>query len=308
MVDLLDSCALPPPGACLAVAVSGGPDSMALAWLLRERPGLVALTVDHGLRPESGAEAERVGRWLAAWGVAHHILRADVPRPQAGLQAWARALRHRLMAALCGQRGIAHLALAHHADDQAETLVFRLAKGSGLTGLAGMRSVQAMDGLTLVRPLLAARKADLLALCAQQGVPFVRDPSNASLRFARVRLRSALEVEGGTGPRLARTAARLARADAALEAWAQEAWSARAHVEGGTTTLDLDGLPEEVRLRLLALAMGRLAPSPYGPPLEKLERLTAVLAEPAPFRRRTLAGVVVSRSPQGHAVLTRERR
>jgi tRNA(Ile)-lysidine synthase len=290
----------------LAVAVSGGPDSMALAWLLRARAGLVALTVDHGLRPEAADEAARVGTWLAPWGVAHHVLTAHTPPPRTGVQAWARDLRYRLMADFCARAGIAHLATAHHADDQAETLAHRLAKGSGLDGLVGIRPVQDLNGLTLIRPLLGAGKADLAALCAREGIPHVADPSNRNTDFARVRLRRALQAEGGTSGRLARTAARLARAADALEAWTDTEWAARALEGGGRITLRLDGAHPEIALRLLRRAAQALAPSAYGPKLERLEALAADLAAPGPFRRRTLGGVVFARGPDGAAILARE--
>lgn len=297
---------LPEPGPPLAVGASGGPDSMALCWLLRERPGLVALTVDHGIRAGSADEATQVGRWLAPWGVEHHVLAADEAPPGAGVQAWARDMRYRLMAEFCRTRGIAQLAVAHHAGDQAETLLHRLAKGSGLTGLAGMRPVQELGDLTLLRPLLGAMKADLLALCAEHGIPCVEDPSNANTGFARVRLRAALEAEGATTQRLANTASRLARAEDALEAMADEAWAARVAQEPRGLVLDLAGLYPEIALRILRRAAQELAPSAYGPRLERMEALATDLAAPGSFRRRTLGGVLYDRDGQSHVILQPE--
>lgn len=183
----------------LAVAVSGGPDSLALALLAKswtdERGGtLVALTVDHGLRPESAAEARQVGRWLGARGIGHRILRWCGPKPGAGLQAEARAARYALMTGWCRARGVLHLLLGHQREDQAETVLMRLERGSGLDGLAAMPRLAERDGVRLLRPLLAVPRARLIALLEAAGQPFIEDPSNLNPAFARVRLRAALSV------------------------------------------------------------------------------------------------------------------
>lgn len=290
------------------VAVSGGPDSMALAWLLHQHGPIKAVTVDHGLRRESGEEAAQVGRWLAAWGAEHYILKTDEPPPKTRVQEWARALRYRLMARFCAKHGAQYLVLAHHADDQAETLVFRLAKGSGLDGLAGMHPKQKFENIMLVRPLLDVSKADLLALCEKERIPFVCDPSNHAPRFARVRVRHALEAEGATRKRLAKTAARLARAQEALEIWTDKAWQERAEKRDNMILLSLTDLPLEIVLRLLDRACACLAPhSPYGPELQKLEIVAQDFIDLCtPFRRRTLGGVVFTKQPDGRIKLSPE--
>src|SRR5262245_21437394 len=146
----------------LAVAVSGGSDSLALTlllhdWARRQRGVLTALTVDHGLRPEAAAEARQVARWLRARGIRHRVLtwRPAGEARRGGLQAAARAARYRLLGAWCRANGVLHLALAHHREDQAETLLLRLARGSGLDGLAAMAAVSEREGVRLIRPLLA---------------------------------------------------------------------------------------------------------------------------------------------------------
>lgn len=226
----------------VAVAVSGGPDSMALLALTRDwaRPRGVhvyALTVDHALRLESAAEAAQVGQWIAQYfpEVQHRIIRRDAALiPPHKIQEQARADRYRLMAAQCQQHEIAHLLLAHHRDDQAETFLMRLCKGSGLDGLAGMKAQTMREGVQVVRPLLAFDKAALLACCAASGIPFVQDPSNGQQKFSRARLRAVQDVlarEGLRVSRLAATAMRMARARTALEFFAQQAWQA-ALIEG----------------------------------------------------------------------------
>lgn len=184
----------------LAVAVSGGPDSMGLALLLAEwahgRNGqVVAITVDHGLRLESTAEAQQVGHWLARLpGVTHRILTWSGPKPERGIQAAAREARYRLLATHCRDNGILHLCLAHHRDDQIETHRLRAGHGSGTLGLAGMSAIRPLDGVRLLRPLLGIAKAELLALLTARGQPWIDDPSNTNPAFERVRLRASADT------------------------------------------------------------------------------------------------------------------
>jgi len=183
------------PRPVIAVAVSGGSDSMALALLLDEwanhRDGRIeAITVDHGLRPESKVEAAQVGRWLSARRVTRHtILHWADPKPEAGLQAAARAARYRLLSEHCVTRGILHLCLAHHLDDQIETRAMRAARQSGPAGLAGMSAVREWGGVRLLRPLLGIAKHDLRATLTARGQDWIEDPSNRNPAFERARLR-----------------------------------------------------------------------------------------------------------------------
>ncbi|MDB5589813.1 tRNA lysidine(34) synthetase TilS, partial [Enterovirga sp.] len=203
------------PGPILA-AVSGGPDSTALlhglaAWSRAEpgRPPLVAATVDHGLRAAARDEAEAVGAAAAALGVPHHILTWTRPDGGAVSQARARAARYRLLGELAGSLGCAALATAHTLDDQAETVLLRMAAGSGLAGLAAMRPITGRGAVRLHRPLLAVPKARLVATCRAQGWFFATDPSNADPRHARPRWRAlmpGLAAEGLDARRLARLA------------------------------------------------------------------------------------------------------
>ena len=181
----------------LAVAVSGGPDSLALTLLLAEwthsRNGrLDALTVDHRLREGSTAEAQQVGRWLAQLpGVKHRILTWSDPKPETGIQAAARDARYRLLAGYCRDHAILHLCVAHHRDDQHETHRLRAGHGSGAVGLAGMSAIRSLDGVRLLRPLLGIAKAGLLALLTARDQAWIADPSNGNPAFERVRLRAA---------------------------------------------------------------------------------------------------------------------
>lgn len=258
------------------VAVSGGPDSMALLWLAaRAWPGRVAaVTVDHQLRAESADEAAMVSHWCADEGIAHATLTPD--RPVTGnVQAWARALRYRLIEAWRAAQGIDWIMTAHHADDQLETMLMRLNRGSGVGGLAGVRARSEAGAGRVIRPLLGVRKAALETLARAERLPHVHDPSNADPRFDRAALRAALvqapwlDVEGA-----ARSAAALAEADEAI-AWSV-ATLAQAHLrtDGGGWRLERTDLPREYLRRLLLLMLERAdAPSPRG---DSLDRAIAV--------------------------------
>jgi tRNA(Ile)-lysidine synthase len=182
------------PNPHLAVGLSGGADSMGLALLLadwvRARNGrLLALTVEHGLRRESAAEACQVAAWMAERGIAHQILHWEGAKPASGIQAGARAARLRLLADAAANQGILHLALAHHANDLAETAHMRRERGSGGDGLAGMPLVREMGAVRLIRPLLCFSKAQLYATCHVAALDWVEDPSNRDPRYARAALR-----------------------------------------------------------------------------------------------------------------------
>ena len=266
----------------LAVAVSGGPDSLALLQLAHQAYGarVRALTVDHGLRPEGAAEAAQVAAICAGLGVAHATLRWEGEKPAGNLQAAARAARYRLMGDWCAGAGVAWLATAHHADDQAETLLLRLARGAGLSGLAGVRPSRPLgNGVTLLRPLLGARRAELAAVVAAAGWNPLDDPTNRDDRFDRTRVRRLL-ADGDMldQSRLAASAAHLAEAESALAWTAELAWRSRANAAGSRVELDAQGLPRELQRRLLVRALRHLgaADEPRGPEVDRLlDRLAA---------------------------------
>lgn len=279
----------------IGLAVSGGPDSLALLLLAHEAfPGRVeAATVDHRLRSENAAEARFVGSVCARLGVPHEVLGDPGAAIEGGsLQAQARALRYRLLAGWAAARGMFWLATGHHLDDQAETLVMRLARGSGLAGLAGIRARRACAGVTLVRPLLGWRREELGAIVREAGLQPVDDPSNADAAFDRTRVRRLLsETDGLPVSRLAAAAAHLAEAEAAL-AWAAEReWQMRARCEGGAVTLEPAGLPPELLRRLAARAVETVRGEAGG---WRQDRLAAALAALASVPRVTIAGVQIS--------------
>ncbi len=276
----------------LAVAVSGGPDSLALLLLAHAVYGsrVRALTVDHGLRAASAGEAAMVAERCGAIEVAHATLRWAGPHPSANLQAAARAARYRLLAEWCRTHGVRWLATAHHRDDAAETLLLRLARGAGAGGLAGIRSRRDIGGVTLIRPLLDQPKAALARVVAEAGWQAVDDPANRNARFDRTRARALLAATPWLAPsRLAASAAHLADAEAALAWTADLAWRSRADAGDEVIMLDATGLPHELARRLLLRGITALAPD-AAPRGEAVERLLRRLAA---GRSGTLGGVVV---------------
>jgi len=194
---LMASCAPFEPRPLIAVAVSGGADSMTLAlladeWARARRGRAVALTVDHRLRPEARAEARTVARWMKQRGIAHHVLAWRGAKPKSGIQAAARDARYRLLGEWCRAEGCLNLLLGHTRDDQAETVLLRLAAGSGPHGLAGMPLVQESAAMRLLRPLLRVSRARLAATLRAHDQTWIEDPSNRDDRFARVRVRRLL--------------------------------------------------------------------------------------------------------------------
>lgn len=285
----------------VALAVSGGPDSLALMHLAADwrlthgGPALIVLTVDHGLRTGSRAEAEMVCRAADAAGLDNVLLAWEHGAVEAGLQARARQARYDLMAAYCAQHDIPALVTAHHLDDQAETFVMRLKRGSGLDGLAAIPQEGSWAGLVLLRPLLDVPKARLVATAEAARLPFVRDPSNDDARFERGRMRGAIEALAGLGlspEAIALSARRLRRARAALEAAAGDFLGRHAETRAaGYAAVDLAPLlaaPEEVALRALARLAAAVGGALEPVRLAKLEALLAALKRD-PDKAHTLA-------------------
>lgn len=308
----------------LLVAVSGGPDSVALLALLADwtrvagRPALHAATVDHGLRPESAGEARAVAALCHRLSVPHRTLVWDGPKPTAGLQARAREARYDLLGREAQRLGGAVLVSAHTLDDQAETILMRMAHGSGPSGLIGMRERVCKGAVELARPLLGTAKARLIATAQARGLGFVRDPSNEDMRFERVRWRAllpALAEQGLTPERLARLALRVARLEEVAEQRAAALLPTllAAGGEGDGVRLGLRALlaePEEIVLRVLAQALAMVAPgSEDVPRLERLESCAEALVDAARSgvaTTRTLSGCLISLATDGTLTLRRE--
>ncbi len=280
----------------IAIAVSGGADSLALTLLMHEwaraRGGrVVGLTVDHGLRPGSTAEAASVRDRLRDFGIEHETLTWRGRKPSAGIQAAARAVRYALMEEYCREAGILHLALGHHADDQAETMLLRLARGSGPDGLAAMAPVRETAAVRLIRPLLDVSKARLVAYLDARRVGWIEDPSNADPRFARSALRERPAAESAAAGFVV-ASARFARARVALERETAR-WLAR-HVSLsplGFARLDRAGIwdtPEEIVIRGLSRLATAIGGKDYPPAVAAVEGVASALFGDG--RGRTLAG------------------
>ena len=271
-----DLASLVEPAAKLGIAVSGGPDSLALLLLAAAaRPGQVeAATVDHRLRPESGEEAAFVSDICERLGVPHATLPVSV-QPGSSLQAQARTARYQALGEWAIGRGLDAVATAHHADDQAETLLMRLARGAGLRGLVGVRQSRPLEvGIRLVRPLLEWRRAELAAIVAAAGIKAIDDPANRDPRHDRSRFRGMLaEADWADAERLASSARWLADADAALEWTVATLLAARLDRSGTAVTIDAKGLPRELQRRLLLAGFDRLgAHRPRGPELDRVRK------------------------------------
>jgi tRNA(Ile)-lysidine synthase len=309
------------PSPHLAIAVSGGADSMALVllaarWARACGGRVTALTVDHRLRPAAATEAAQVARWLGARGIAHATLVNEAPTPRRDVQAQARSARYRLLEGWCADAGILHLLMAHHREDQAETVLLRLARGSGLDGLAAMAAVVERRDCRVLRPFLTVPRARLVATLVQADQEWIEDPSNRNPAFARVRLRTAADVlaaAGLTAERLAHTAAHLGRARAALETAVAALLAQAVQLDAtGFAWLQpalLKAVPEEIGLRALAALLATIAGAEYPPRLRSLERLYRELPEGLAGGRtlggcrllRRRSGVLVCREPAAAA-------
>jgi tRNA(Ile)-lysidine synthase len=291
------------------LAVSGGPDSTALLWLAarwrkarRKGPKLIAVTVDHGLRRESAAEARAVKRLAVSLGVPHVTRSWRGDKPATGVPAAARAARYRLLEEAAKAAKASHILTAHTRDDQAETVLMRLAKGSGLTGLAAMAHTRPLAGVDLARPFLDVSKSRLVATLTKAKVGFVDDPTNCDPAYLRPRLRGLmpdLAADGLDSRGLLRFARRMARAEAALERMADGAERYLAKIQGTAPGFDaaaFAALPEEIRVRLLQRAIGRAGHE--GPAeLGKVETLVQALTEAEQGGRpikRTLGGALIT--------------
>jgi tRNA(Ile)-lysidine synthase len=299
----------------LGVAVSGGGDSLALLllaqdWAAGRGVALRAVTVDHGLRPQAAGEARVVSETCAARGISHEVLYWRGWSGAGNLQAEARAARYGLMAEWARRGDIPAVALGHTMDDQAETVLLRLARGSGVDGLSGMAPARRALGVDWLRPMLGLRRAALRDYLRERGVDWAEDPSNDDPRYDRVTARAALAALAPLGVGVAglvETAARLSDARAALEEGARAAAAGMLRVEAGDVLIEaapFRALPRETRERIFAHAMCWIASAPYRPRHAALRR---AIERALDGQGGTLHGCLVSARP-GDLRLSREPR
>lgn len=257
----------------VGLAVSGGPDSLALLLLAAETLDHVeAATVDHGLRPEGASEASYVSGIAKTLAVRHSILTLP-PKPPGNTSAWARKQRYAVLEKWADALELDLILTAHHADDQLETMLMRLNRGAGVGGMAGIRTLRGR----IARPLMAWRKAELVALLDAQGIEAVDDPSNHDDRYDRARLRRALEQASWLDPAGAvRAGSALASADQALNWAADDYLSRRGAVALGIVSLDAKGLPHELVRRIVVKCMVQVVPE-AAPRSDELDRLIRAL-------------------------------
>ncbi len=286
----------------LAVGCSGGADSTALTIMLhrwaRRRGGiLTALIVDHGLRSDSAAEAKTVAKRLSNLHIPQSILSYRGTPFLGDIQSAARQTRYELLTEWCADNDCLHLFVAHHLEDQAETVLLRLARGSGIDGLAAMAPVTEGRNTRILRPLLSVSRVRLRATLSEHRMTHVEDPSNDNVVFARVRMRAlqaGLSGEGMTPRRLAATAARHARARSAIEGDIAMllARSAILYPQGYGSLVPeaLKNAPEEIGLRALSRVVTCVSGGIYPPRLDRIERLYDWIRNDMPSRGRTIAG------------------
>lgn len=282
-----------PVHAPIAVGVSGGADSMALAvllknWAHKNAHPLVAVTVDHRLRPESGKEASFVASQMKDLSIEHHILTWDGKKPKTRLEEKAREARYNLLADFCARRGIRYLCIAHHGGDQTETFLSRLARGSGIDGLAAMKPLATRGNLTVLRPLLSCDKAQLAGLLVNHRLRWVNDPMNEDENFERVRWRKNLgtfERLGLPSDAINTSAKRLARAAQALHFYTEEFIKNHVSIDSrGFAVIDKEPynrLPDEIRLRVLGALIEAIGQSGKALSYAALEKTVANLPQKA---------------------------
>lgn len=266
----------------VGVALSGGGDSMALLHLLHDcfssEVELHAATVDHGLRPEAAAEAKAAGAAAEQLGISHEVLRWEVGPREGNLQNQAREARYDLLTSWARSKDIQVLAVGHTADDQAETVLMRMARASGVTGLSGMAERRVHNGVTLLRPLLDVTRSELRGYLQRRGISWAEDPSNEDARFERVRVRRALEglADLGLTPEvLSKVARNMTKAREALDWYVFLAARDQVHLQAGAVVLcqrKFRTLPSEISHRLLVRAFQWVSGAAYPPrrvPMEK---------------------------------------
>jgi len=288
------------PGARVVAAVSGGPDSMAMLHLLKasaDREGwrVIAAHVNHGFRPqESAAEAELVRETAVEWGIPFELAEIDMPAHIAetgeNAQAASRERRYAFLRETARRHGASRIAVAHHADDQAETVLMRILRGSGVKGLAGIPMKRGEEELELIRPLLRITKSELLAYNQRHGVPSASDSSNAKTHYLRNSVRlEALPYLERYNPDLRAGLARLAELASAdddyMEAEARRALAAGARRAGGGWRLDLNvlrGLHLALQRRMIKLILNGLAGLHAQARFEQVEEIVSTLTADRP--------------------------
>ncbi len=290
----------------IAVGLSGGGDSMALAhmicaWAVENNRHIHLLSLNHNLRDDAKIEASQIAAWVDDFpNSKHHILTWNFDeKPDTAVMERARNARYDLMTNYCNKHDIQTLCIAHHADDQLETFMFRLAKGSGLDGLTGMNEWSEINDVQIYRPLLQHTHQDLIDYCKTHHLSWIEDPSNKDEKYARPRLRKALEAEGFDTRRFAKTCERLSRAQNALD-WMVDDFITKYWGENSNFQM-LKSYPLDIQIRVLQKIIARVGDVKHSYP-PKLERVEDIIATIKPSQSATLHGCVLSLSKDGNTL------
>jgi len=301
----------------IAIAVSGGGDSMALAilaheWVKINGGELIALTIDHGLRIESSAEANEVHKFLTSLGIKHEVLNWEGEKPKTRIEEEARKARYNLLIARCKELDFYVLAVAHNIEDQIETFWMRLSHGSGLDGLSAMSRIREVDGVSIIRPLMSFSRKKLRATCEKYNIKWIEDPSNQDKKYLRVKLRkfeSFLFEEGLTPKRLTKTIKKLENSRQALEYLTDIAIkdSLIIYPEGYALLKKKQWLkyPIDIRQRVLSQALQTIFPKKYPSGFDIIEEICNSMVEER-FKGRTLSGCEIFPSSSGDIFISRE--
>ncbi|MCL1902214.1 MAG: tRNA lysidine(34) synthetase TilS [Alphaproteobacteria bacterium] len=282
----------------IAVAVSGGIDSMALMHIAANS-GLnaVAVTVDHGLRENSASDAKFVEQIAAKIKIPHYILHWTGTKPKTGIEDAARRARYELLLDFCRAHDIKVLMTAHQADDQIETFLMNLGRGSGVYGLAGIRAELTLDGITIARPLLDVTRAELIKYCKNNKIEYVHDEMNDDENFTRVKIRKNRHILedrlGITDARILTAIHSLGRVRDMLEDDVEELVSSvLINNRAIFSEKFLTDMPHELRMKFLSRILQKIGTLPYPPRLEKIERAIICLENDCKF---TTARCIVRR-------------
>lgn len=283
------------PGKKLAVACSGGADSLALAVIASREWDVTALIVNHNLREAAKTEAERASKILAKLGIKNKILEYKGKAPTSNVQEEARKIRYKILTDYCKKNGFTTLATAHHADDNAENFLLRLARGSGVDGLSAMRPETTMDGIRIIRPLLKHTKQELVDFLKSEKIKWVEDATNKTDKYKRNSLRHALEkVEDKEliTKRINDASYNMARVKDYLERQTSRAEKKIFAYANNSAEMDITKfakLHEEIAFRALSAAIAKLSPKPKRPRFTELQTLKEAILK---NQKKTLAGLV----------------
>lgn len=276
-------------GQKLAVAVSGGVDSVCLlCWLADMGLHPIALHVNHGLRDVATAEAQYVQDLCAARGIECHVFEWTGEKPTTGLEAAARGARYKMMTDFCRENNVDALLVAHQADDQIETFLMNLGRGSGLSGLAAMRPISVRDGVKIVRPLLNVWRHELKQYCDDNGIKYCTDAMNSDIKYTRVRIRQnrhlLADALGISDERILLAINNLNRVRDAIETNVADLV---AMVKNGRRAVFLDSFlfdqDDNIRLKFIGTLIQQIGGDNYQPRLNSLRRALSNLGGDCKF-------------------------